>query len=1249
MVTNFRRIAVAGLAMALSLPTLANAQDISLANGGTDQTWKGSQPGANAGAWMDLGDLSGDARRDLIIGAPGNASIAGKVYVIFGGPDRTGEFNLSTADVIISSSEAGNQFGLATAAGNVTTPDGSNPKNLVIGAPAALGGRGAVYLYTTNWGVGTRLTQANAILTILGAPGDQLGFALATGDLDKDGRREIIIGAPGNNRLYIIKGSSTLAGTIDLSTTAAAATFSAAGIGKVLIAGDITGDGIYDVLAGAPSQNLVFGLIGATGTIPTGAAMAFFGANPGDEAGSAIRLLDLDDDGITDLVIGAPGGDGPANGRTNAGNVYLYYGPLTPGARNLSGAHVVFYGASPNLRAGQHLATGDINRDTPNDLVILAPGGSGGAGELDIYYGRQPRTEIGTGTSPRVVDLAVAGQVNRRILGDPGAGAIASAQVYEVTGEGARDIIVGAPTVEGTGKLYFTISPRLKITRTTESLVANKGGTATSTTPVGVTNPSVVSTGWQATANVPWLSASPASGSIVQTSPGAFYVVGSTATLNGGVYTGTIQVKSTSPDLFMSLPVDVTFTVTDARLAIDIPAANATVSNGFSIAGWAVDISSPTGTGVTSVEGYAFPVAGGAPIYLGTAAYGGARSDIGNLFGSRFTNSGYSLQIRNLTPGATYHVGAFVKSSVTGAIAVGKAVTVTVASGSPAAGPTPPDPNPAPAPTDPTLGPAPGPGPGPGPTPGPDTRVATNRSSLTFGAINNGTVHSAGQTVIVSFTNGAGTWTASADAAWLTLSPASGSGAGSFKVSMVNGSYPAGQSRTATVTITAPGVANSPLRIPVSLQSFTVGAPPAGLVDTPNDNATGVVGAVPVTGWAVDDIGISQVTIWRDPIAGEAASSANGKVFVGTAAQVEGARPDIDATYNMPGDSGAGWGYMLLTNMLPNQGNGTFRLYAFADDLDGHSIQLGSRTITCDNAHAVKPFGSIDTPDQGGSVSGAQYVNFGWALTPQPNSIPVDGSTITVFIDGVPVGHPSYNHARDDIATLFPGRANSGGPVGFFILNTTALANGVHTIAWGVVDGAGHAEGIGSRFFSVLNGAAASTLSPAAVTPTSIDVMPDAPLRQGAAAVGESVGQPVTSLETAPIVEQPAYVQSGFTTNAPTEMIETEAFATARVKTEELGLVRVTIGSPVSGDQDGYEGYMVKGSELAALPAGSFLDKRTGEFFWQPGPGFVGSYDFVFVRTGNGARTRTPLSVDIAPQKHDNEEWLPSRAIRVIK
>jgi hypothetical protein len=46
-------------------------------------------------------------------------------------------------------------------------------------------------------------------------------------------------------------------------------------------------------------------------------------------------------------------------------------------------------------------------------------------------------------------------------------------------------------------------------------------------------------------------------------------------------------------------------------------------------------------------------------------------------------------------------------------------------------------------------------------------------------------------------------------------------------------------------------------------------------------------------------------------------------------------------------------------------------------------------------------FGAIDTPLQGGTASGSDFVNFGWVLTPLPNTIPKDGSTINVWVDGV--------------------------------------------------------------------------------------------------------------------------------------------------------------------------------------------------------------------------------------------------------
>ena len=92
--------------------------------------------------------------------------------------------------------------------------------------------------------------------------------------------------------------------------------------------------------------------------------------------------------------------------------------------------------------------------------------------------------------------------------------------------------------------------------------------------------------------------------------------------------------------------------------------------------------------------------------------------------------------------------------------------------------------------------------------------------------------------------------------------------------------------------------------------------------------------------------------------------------------------------------------------------------------------------------------------------------------------IPTAGSTINVLVDGVAIGQVDYNHSRPDIATLFPGLANSDGAIGFRVLDTTTLTNTLHTISWTVSDSAGAVEGIGSRFFAVSNGVSAVTAAP---------------------------------------------------------------------------------------------------------------------------------------------------------------------------
>ena len=106
---------------------------------------------------------------------------------------------------------------------------------------------------------------------------------------------------------------------------------------------------------------------------------------------------------------------------------------------------------------------------------------------------------------------------------------------------------------------------------------------------------------------------------------------------------------------------------------------------------------------------------------------------------------------------------------------------------------------------------------------------------------------------------------------------------------------------------------------------------PIGYLDTPIVGASPVSGAVAFTGWALDDQGVSRTTLCRAPVASEivapdARCGGHAQVFLGDATFLEGARGDVAAAYSTyPQHTRAGWGFMVLTNMLPNQGNGNDR------------------------------------------------------------------------------------------------------------------------------------------------------------------------------------------------------------------------------------------------------------------------------------------------------------------------------------
>ena len=340
-----------------------------------------------------------------------------------------------------------------------------------------------------------------------------------------------------------------------------------------------------------------------------------------------------------------------------------------------------------------------------------------------------------------------------------------------------------------------------------------------------------------------------------------------------------------------------------------------------------------------------------------------------------------------------------------------------------------------------------------------DPQLQVNREVLSFGA--GPDVHTGNQILIID-NAGDGTLNRSVSAgqSWLTVTPSSGSGSCQVTVTadpddMNPDSY------YSDLVITNTDNPTDQAHISTFLNVYTGTEEPFGSFDTPMDGAT-VSGSVPFTGWALDDIGIQSVYIYRD--------NSGSETYIGEAIFVEGARPDIESDYpDYPRNYRAGWTYSLLTHQLPDGGNSAYTFLVKAEDHEGNWLQLGTKTIVCDNANAVKPFGAIDTPAPGGTVCGTSYRVSGWVLTPQPNKIPDDGLTIKAYVDGALVDQVTYNVYRQDIAALYPNYTNANGAGAWFDLNTTAYKNGLHTIQWTATDNAGNTDGIGSRYFTIIN------------------------------------------------------------------------------------------------------------------------------------------------------------------------------------
>lgn len=507
---------VAALALLFAVPASAAIFNMPA---GADLVYIADRSGSRAGYAVAMGDLNNDGVDDLIIGAPtytdGAATRSGRVHVIWGGQDNVVDLTLRT-----SGNQSLSRFYLGSdvAVGDI---NGDGIDDLLASAPPAYRPAGEaqagivfVVYGRSSWSVDEIVVDPYAgsplwaDVNVIGEGYDFYGTKLASGDLNDDGFDDIIGSeplfggpAPGGGRVTVVYGGNHATNTVfNLPTDGDLAFIGpdpgmgfSIGLGNGLAAGDVTGDGIDDLLMGGPGTwNLFqqfkgdksgldgevyveFGSSGWTQATPVNYTSAdpdvlVLGVNDESNLGYALAVGDVNGDDLGDIIMGAPFVDpaaGPFKGMS--GTVFVIYGnaafpaTATIDLNNPGAADITINGELGGYPGhfGFTLATGDMDGDCIDDILV-------GSFYSDNYEYMKAYTIYGSDTfgNDEVINMA-AGATHQAIGAQDMDFFGFDVAMGDADGDMLDDMLIGAPNhlalEYAEGAAYLIYSPEINL------------------------------------------------------------------------------------------------------------------------------------------------------------------------------------------------------------------------------------------------------------------------------------------------------------------------------------------------------------------------------------------------------------------------------------------------------------------------------------------------------------------------------------------------------------------------------------------------------------------------------------------------------------------------------------------------------------------------------------------------------------------------------------------------------------------